>query len=136
MTDDALNAPEAPRPARYRSLPEKVGSVVLGFESIVVFLAGLVIYGLGALDGRLPDWWGVVAGAVMFVITLAACGMLRWRWGRILGWAIQVVVALGAFFVPAILLITMVFGGLYAYAMIGGSKVERRLAAQRASQDG
>jgi len=133
MTDDASRAP-APR--RYRTLPEKVGSVVLGFESIVVFLAGLVIYGLGALDGRLPDWWGIVAGAVMFVVTLAASGTLRWTWGRILGWAIQLVVALGAFFVPSILLITIIFGALYAYAMIGGSKIERRVAAQRRAQDG
>lgn len=136
MTGEAPGTPEAPRPGRYRTLPEKLGSVVLGFESIVVFLAGLVIYGLGALDGRLPDWWGVVAGAVMFVVTVAASGTLRWRWGRILGWAIQVVVALGAFFVPAILLITFVFGALYAYAMIGGSKIERRVAAQRPTQDG
>ena len=133
MTDHASGA-AAPR--RYRPLPEKVGSVVLGFESIVVFLAGLVIYGLGALDGRLPDWWGIVAGAVMFVVTLAASGTLRWAWGRILGWAIQLVVALGAFFVPSILLITIVFGALYAYAMIGGSKIERRVQAQRRAQDG
>ena len=136
MSGDAQAAAGAPRPRRYRTLPEKVGSVVLGFESIVAFLAGLVVYGLGALDGRLPDWWGVVAGSVMFVVTLAASGTLRWRWGRILGWAIQLIIALGAFFVPAILLITLVFGGLYAYAMIGGSRIERRISEQRAGEDG
>lgn len=129
MTD---NTPEqAPAARRYRTLPEKVGSVVLGFESIVVFLAGLVIFGLSALPEGIPRWWGVVAGSVGFAITLAASGTLRWRWGRILGWAIQVVIALGAILVPAILLVTIVFGALYAYAMIGGSKIERRVQQQR-----
>lgn len=130
MSEEAV-----PRPRRYRTLPEKVGSVVLGFESIVVFLAGLVIFGLGALPDGVPRWWGVVAGSVMFVVTLAASGTLRWRWGRILGWVIQVAIALGAILVPSILLITIIFGALYAYAMIGGSQVERRLERQRRESD-
>ena len=122
---------QTPRERRYRTLPEKVGSVVLGFESIVVFLAGLVVYGLRALPDAVPDWWAVVAGAVGFVVTAAASGTLRWAWGRILGWVIQIVIALGAFLVPAILLVTIIFGALYAYAMIGGSKIERRIQQQR-----
>lgn len=121
----------APRPRRYRTLPEKVGSVVLAFESIVVFLAGLVIYGLRALPDGVADWWGIVAGAVMFVVTVAASGTLRWTWGRVLGWIIQIVIACGAFFVPSILLITIIFGGLWAFAMIGGSRIERRVQQQR-----
>ena len=125
------NAQPAPKPRRYRTLPEKVGSVVLGFESIVVFLAGLVIFGLSALPDGIPRWWGIVAGSVGFVVTVAASGTLRWAWGRVLGWVIQIVIALGAFFVPAILLVTIIFGALYAYAMIGGAKIERRVQQQR-----
>jgi hypothetical protein len=134
MEEVTENAPEqaAAKPRRYRTLPEKVGSVVLGFESIVVFLAGLVIFGLSALPEGIPRWWGVVAGSVGFLVTLAASGTLRWSWGRILGWAIQVVIALGAILVPAILLVTIVFGALYAYAMIGAAKIERRVQQQRA----
>lgn len=121
----------APRAGRYRTLPEKVGSVVLAFESIVVFLAGLVIYGLKALPDGVADWWGIVAGAVMFVLLVAVSGTLRWAWGRATGWAAQLVIALGALLVPSILLVTIVFGGLYAYAMIGGSRIERRVQQQR-----
>ena len=131
MTNAAPEQPAA-RERRYRTLPEKVGSVALGFESIVVFLAGLVIFGLNALPEGVPRWWGVVAGGVGFLVTLAASGTLRWRWGRILGWAIQVVIALGAFLVPAILVVTIVFGAFYAYAMIGCAKIERRVQQQRA----
>ncbi|MGI6879792.1 DUF4233 domain-containing protein [Microbacterium sp. gxy059] len=121
-----------PRPRRYRTLPEKVGSVVLGFESITVFLAGLAIFGLRALPEGIAPWWGVVGGSVMFVLLVAFSGTLRWRWGRIGGWVLQGIIALGALLVPAILLITIVFGSLWAYAMIGGGKIERRVAAERA----
>lgn len=121
----------APRAPRYRSLPEKLGQVVLGFEAIVVFLAGLVIYGLGALPDPIADWWGIVAGAVVALAMFAASGLLRRPSGFVVGWALQVVVALGAFIVPGILFVTLVFGGMWAYATIGGGRIERRLTAQR-----
>ncbi|WP_110589052.1 DUF4233 domain-containing protein [Microbacterium suaedae] len=124
------------RPRRYRTLPEKVGSVVLAFEAIVVFLAGLVLYGLRALPEGVPPWWGIVAGAVMFVALLVVSGALRWRWARVAGWVLQGVIALGALLVPSILLITIIFGGLWAYAMIGGAKIERRVQEQRRAAEG
>lgn len=122
----------AEQPRRYRSLPEKLGQVVLGFEAIVVFLAGLVIYGLGALPDPTPDWWGIVAGAVVAVAMFVTSGLLRRRWGFALGWALQGVVALGAILVPAVLFVVLVFGGMWAYATIGGGRIEKRIAAQRA----
>ncbi|MTE23757.1 DUF4233 domain-containing protein [Microbacterium sp. ZXX196] len=125
----------SPRERRYRTLPEKVGSVVLGFEAIVAFLAGLVIYGLGALPDPIAPWWGIVAGSVLLVLLVATSGTLRWAWGRALGWILQLVIAAGAFFVPAILLITLVFGGMWAFAMIGGARIEARVAATRREAD-
>ncbi|QBR74076.1 DUF4233 domain-containing protein [Microbacterium sediminis] len=121
-----------PRPRRYRPLQEKLGQVVLVFEAIVVFLGGLTIHGLGALPDGVPSWWGIVAGSVVAVLMFATSGLLRWPWGYAVGWALQAVVALGAFLVPAILLIALIFGGMWAYATIGGARIERRVAAQRA----
>ncbi|WP_156759659.1 DUF4233 domain-containing protein [Microbacterium karelineae] len=126
----------APRARRYRTLPEKIGSVVLGFEAIVVFLAGLVIFGLRALPSSVPPWWGIVAGAVMLVVLLALSGALRWRWARVTGWILQGVIALGALLVPSILLVTIIFGAMWAYAMIGGARIERRVQAQRSAAGG
>lgn len=122
-----------PRQPRYRTLPEKVGSIVLAFEAIVVFLAGLSIFGLKALPDGVPQWWGIVAGAVMAVLMILTSGLLRYRWGLALGWVLQVITALGAFFVPAILFVTLVFGGMWVYATIGGARIERRISAQRAA---
>jgi len=125
----------ARRAPRYRALPEKIGSIVLVFEAVVVFLAGLSIYGLRALPEPIAPWWGIVAGAVVAILMVLTSGLLRHRWGFAVGWALQVVTALGALFVPAILLVTLVFGGMWAYATIGGARIERRVSAQRAAAE-
>ena len=46
----------------------------------------------------------------------------------VVGWILQVVVALAAFFVPAILVIALIFGGMWAYATIKGASLDRRNA--------
>ena len=125
-----------PRPARYRPLPEKLGQVVLVFEAIVVFLAGLTVHGLRATPDGIPSWWGIVAGAVVALLMFIASGMLRWRWGFSVGWGLQALVALGAVLVPAILLVALIFGGMWAYATIGGGRIERRLAERTAAAAG
>ena len=70
---------------------------MLAFESIIVFLGGLVIYGLKALPEPIPQWWGIVGGAVLAVVMLLTGRFLRYRWGIVLGWVLQGIVALGAF---------------------------------------
>ena len=120
------------RPRRVRGARESLASVVLGFESVVVFLGGLVVYGLGAVPDAIPDWWGIVAGAVLAVVMVATAGLLRHTWGIGLGWALQLIVALGAFLVPALAVVALVFGAMYAYATIKGGELDRR-NAQRAA---
>ncbi|MDF2563291.1 MULTISPECIES: DUF4233 domain-containing protein [Microbacterium] len=122
------------RERRRRGAAESLGSVVLGFESIVVFLGGLTVYGLGVLPDGIPDWWGVVAGAVLAVVMILTSGVLRHRWGIVLGWALQVILALGVFLVPALGIVALVFGGMYAYATIKGAALDRRNAARAADE--
>ncbi|WP_203135258.1 DUF4233 domain-containing protein [Microbacterium sp. JZ31] len=124
----------APKAPRYRPLPEKLGQVVLGFEAIIVFLAGLVIYGLRALPEPIAPWWGIVAGVVVALAMLVTTGLLRRPWGFIVGWGLQVVVALGAILVPAILIVALVFGSMWAYATIGGARIEQRVQNERDSK--
>ncbi|WP_029145418.1 DUF4233 domain-containing protein [Microbacterium luticocti] len=121
---------------RRRGAAESLGQIVLVFESVIVFLAGLVVFGLKALaPAGLPDWWGIVGGAVVAVLMIAVSGLLRHRWGIVLGWVLQVVVALAAFLVPAILLVALVFGGMWAYATIKGASLDRRNARLQAEHD-
>ncbi|WP_295013778.1 DUF4233 domain-containing protein [uncultured Microbacterium sp.] len=128
---DASPTRRAPRPAR--GLTQKLGSVILGFESIVVALAGLTIYGLKALGPDVEPWWGIVGGAVVAVAMLVTAGLLGTRGGIVMGWILQVIVLLSALLVPAILLVFLVFGGMWTYAMIVGGRVDR--AARRRAAD-
>lgn len=123
----------APRARRARGAAESLASVVLGFESIVVFLGGLTIFGLNVLPAGIPQWWGIVAGSVLAVLMIATVGVLQHSWGIALGWVWQVVLALGAILVPALLLVSLIFGGMYAYATIKGGALDRRNAARAAT---
>ncbi len=128
-----MTAERAPRPRRQRGAAESLASIVLGFESVVVFLGGLAIYGLRALPEPLEPWWGIVAGIALAVLMILTTRIVRHPWGIAVGWALQAVVALGAFLLPALGLVALIFGGMYAYATIKGAALDRR-NAQRAAQ--
>ena len=134
MTEPAASA-EPVRVRRQRGAAESLGAIVLVFESIVVFLGGLVIYGLRALPEGIAPWWGIVAGAVLALLMIALSGMLRHRWGIALGWALQFVVVLGAVLVPALALVGLIFGGMWGYATIKGASLDRRNARPAAEAE-
>ena len=120
----------APRqPARRaRGAAESRAASVRAFESINAFHGGLVIYGLKALPEPIEPWWGIVAGTVVAVLMILTGRFVRYPWGIAFGWVLQVVVALGAFLVPALGLVAIIFGGMYAYATIKGAQLDRRNA--------
>lgn len=113
-----------PRPPR--TLVQKLAPIVLGFESIVVFLAGLTIFGLKTLPPGIPQWWGIVGGGVVGLACIALAGLITKPWAITAGWVIQAVIALSAILVPAILLVVLIFGGMWAYATIMGARLDAR----------
>lgn len=117
------------KPRRVRSATESLASVVLGFESIIVFLGGLVVYGLKALPAPLEPWWGIVGGAVLAVLMIGTVRLLHRPVGIALGWVWQAVLAAGAFLVPALGVVALIFGAMYAYATIKGAELDRRQRA-------
>lgn len=126
----SADATPARRPRPQRTLVQKLAPVVLGFEAIVVFLVGLTIFGLRQLPAGLEQWWGIVAGAVLALACIAVAGMITKPWALTAGWVIQAIVALSAFFVPAVLLVVLIFGGMWAYATIGGARLDARRPAE------
>ena len=131
MSDPSAPAPASdpsPSQRRARGAAESLAAIVLGFESIVVFLGGLAIYGLKALPDSVAQWWGIVAGIVVAVLMILTTRVLRYPWGIWLGWALQAVVALGAFLVPSLGLVALIFGAMYGYATIKGAALDRRNA--------
>lgn len=129
----------APRPRRARGAQESLASIVLVFESIVAFLAGLAIFGLQALPAGIAPWWGVVAGSVIAVLMMLTAGLVRHRWAIAFGWVLQLTIVLGAIFVPALVLVALIFGAMWAYATIKGASLDRRnarLAAEAEQRNG
>jgi len=118
------------RARRPRGAEESLAQVVLGFESIIVFLGGLAVFGLDATPPGIPPWWGIVVGSTVAMLMVVTTGLVRFRWGVVLGWIWQGLVVLGGFIVPALVLVGLIFGVMYAYATIKGRALDRRNAAR------
>ena len=125
--DPGAAAPKQ-RIRRARGAEESLATIVLGFESIIAFLGGLVVYGLKALPDGIEPWWGIVAGGLVALLMIATTRVTRYRWGIVLGWALQAVVLLGALLVPALAIVAVIFGVMYGYATIKGAALDRRNA--------
>lgn len=102
--------------------------MVLGFESIIVFLGGLVIYGLGALPAPIAPWWGIVLGTAVALLMVVTAGLLRHRWAIAFGWVLQGLVLAGGLLVPSLAVVGVIFGGMWAYATIKGASLDARNA--------
>ncbi|ANF30550.1 hypothetical protein A0130_01660 [Leifsonia xyli] len=132
---DSTPEPAAPagRPRRQRSLREMLGSIVLGFELLVVFLGALVLFGLQAL----PAWVALGGGAALIVLMIIAIGLLRNTVGVVLGWIVQVVLVAAGLLVPAFFIVGAIFTAMWAYCMIAAARIDRNnQAAARAAGNG
>lgn len=126
----ARSGPAQGRAAQPRSVQRSLGSIVLGFELVVVFLGALVVFGLHAL----PPVQALGGGAVFIVLMIVAILLLRFRVGYWLGWLIQLGVIAAGFLVGMLFIVGVIFTAIWAYAMIAGARLDRRSAAFRASQ--
>ena len=110
-----------PLTPRRRSAQASLGQVVLGFELIVVGLASLTIFGLGAL----PPAMALGGGAAVCVLMLAAIGLMtKYTWAFILGWAVQLIIILAGFAVTMLFLIGAIFAAIWTFAMTTGAKLD------------
>lgn len=120
------------RPRRQRSLRELLGSIVLGFELLVVFLGALVLFGLHSL----PAAVALGGGAGLIVLTVVAIGLLRNVAGVVLGWIIQLIVVAAGLLVPAFFIVGAIFTAMWAYCMITAARIDRNNRAAHAADNG
>ena len=72
-------------------------------------------------------------GAVLAVALIATSGLVRYDWGIALGWFWQVLIIAGGLLEPALVVVGVIFGAMYAYATIKGVALDRRNAARAAT---
>ena len=112
----------APRIRRQRSVTELLTSVVLGFESIVIFLAALVIFGLKDL----PPVVALVGGWSLALVMILTVLILRYRAGIVVGWFLQAVVIAAGFIQGAMFFVGIVFVAAWTFAIVAGARLERK----------
>nr|WP_281363874.1 DUF4233 domain-containing protein [Leifsonia soli] len=108
-----------------------LGSIVLGFELLVVFLGALVLFGLGSL----PAAVALGGGAALIVLMIVAIGLLRNTVGVVLGWIVQVVIVAAGLLVPAFFIVGAIFTAMWAYCMIAAARIDRNNRAASAAAD-
>lgn len=112
---------------RNRSTKSTLGSLVMVFQSVVVFFATLVGFGLQVH----PDpavIWGVGLGISVVLMLFPA--VLGKPGSYAVGWILQgIVIALGIW-VPLMYILGAVFLAMWAWGMIAGGTIDKARAAK------
>ena len=112
---------------RNRSTKATLGSLVMVFQSVVVFFATLVGFGLQVY----PDpavIWGVGLGlSVLLMIFPAVLGKPG---TYLLGWILQGVVLSLGIWVPLMYLLGAIFLAMWAWGMIAGGTIDKARVAK------
>ena len=110
---------------------ESLGSIVLGFELIIVFLGALVLYGLQSLPAALA----LGGGAALVVLMIVAIALLRHPAGVAIGWVVQLIVIAAGLLVPAFFIVGAIFAAMWTYVMIVGGRIDHRDRLARAAAE-
>lgn len=116
---DSQPAAKPQRPAR-----KSFAMTTLILEAIVVLFAALVAHGLADLPRAAV--WSVGGGLAVFSILVV--GLLRFKWGYWLGWAVQGLVIMTAIWLPAMAVVGLVFLAVWWWGEHAGKKIDRERA--------
>ncbi|MBL3700314.1 DUF4233 domain-containing protein [Leucobacter luti] len=115
-----------------QSTQKALGSIVLGFELIVVVLIGLTLFGLGTLE---PRELGLYLGGGLAVVMIVGLALMRrGKVGITIGWIAHGLVLATAILLPMALIVGILFTALWVYCMVKGSQMDRDRAAWIAAQ--
>jgi len=103
-----------------RSVQRSLGSMVLAFESFVVFFGTLVAFGLKVADAATVWTFGLIFATVLILMP----GYLGRKYSYTLGSLLQILLLGVSFYVPWMLLISIIFVGFWGWAMIAGTTID------------
>lgn len=124
--DAGAGAAAGRRPRRERSAREQLLSTVLALEAVVVVFATFVAYGLSGIDPFVV----FVAGGALIAVLFVVAALQRYPWAVWLGWAMQLVLLSTALIIPMMVVVMIVFGGMWIWAFVRVRQIEAAQAAQ------
>ncbi len=101
-------------------------AAVLAFEAVVIALSVPVLIQVSGVAAG-P---ALLAGLGLALLAVVTAGLLRHRWAYWLGWAVQVGALAMGLWTAAMFVVAILFGGLYAVAIVLGGRIEE-LKARR-----
>jgi len=123
--DPQSGKPLKTKGARPISTQRTLASMLLAFESFVIFFATLVAFGLKVAD-PITVWSVGLSLAILMILTPA---VLRNKAGYYWGWALQFATLLTGIWVPLMWLVGAIFVCLWIWAMLAGTTIDKARAA-------
>ena len=112
---------------RNRTTKATLGSLVMVFQSVVVFFATLVGFGLQVFPEPAVIWGVGLGLSVVLMIFPAVLGKPG---TYLLGWILQVVVLSLGIWVPLMYVLGGIFLAMWAWGMIAGGTIDKARAAK------
>lgn len=106
---------------RRKSVQRTLGSMVLGFESFIIFFATLFVFGTNQDQG--PLIWTI--GLSFSFLLIATPAILGPRWSYWWGSFLQLAMLLTAFWAPLMWVVGIIFIGLWTWGMIAGATIDK-----------
>lgn len=110
----------------------RMGAVVLGGQSVIVFFGALVARAIAAAQGNSASTAYLLVGTALAAVCLVAAGLMRTPFGVTLGWLIQVATFLSGFVVPLMVVVGLIFTALWVVCLWQGVRID---AIQAAASD-
>jgi len=111
-----------------KSIRRLLASILLAFESFIVFFATLAGVGLKVADG--PVVWAV--GLTLSFLLIATPAILGRKGSYGFGWLLQAAIISIGFWLAPMFFLGGIFACMWAWAMIAGSTIDRaKLAYER-----
>ena len=114
------------RRARRRGAAESLLSIVLVLEAMSLFFVMLVVNGRDLVPTGVAFGGGL--GAIVLILLVSRT--LRWRWGIVLGWVVQLGLVACGLLDPVMYVVAALFIAIWTYCLVKGTQLDRMNAAR------
>ena len=102
----------------------RMGVVVLGGQSVIVFFGALVARALGEVTGDPRAGAYLLVGSGLAVLCVLAAGLMRTPFGVTLGWLIQAATFASALVLPMMAIVGVIFTLLWVVCLWQGQRID------------